>query len=445
MLKKSLMFFSVVFIIGVFILGCSNPTAGPAGEKGDAGPGSPDSSGTGGGGGGDDSKSYPPISSAIDAATLAGIYAKYDKVVLFDPAGTTPIDVDGVIPTGKTLTIQSPAAVEAAGLTLNGGTLIIEEGGELTTNGISSSGTLTLTSGKVQVDGFVAAPLAFFSATLPAAVTVEYGDNAGALLEASVAAADVNTLFADVKTIKWATTGFNAAAVTALVDWTGDEKLILTGANTLSAGLDVLNKGKLEIEGTLSLGASTLTASASGNVTVSEAGTIALNDTTSALVGAITVKGTLSVGAALTTEIPASVDLTAGTVTSSNASAKITLPASTTIGTVDLAEALEIVGATTITNLSISAAKTLTLPAGTVTVGTIDVAEAGTIAGATGLAVTTITNSAAKTLTLPAGTVTVTNITTDASGALAIAGTTSTTLSPVGTGAIAVSGAAGLT
>jgi hypothetical protein len=434
MLKKSLMFFSVLFIIGAFILGCSNPTTGPAGEAGPAAPGgNTGGSNNSGGGGGDDTYTF---AATVSSAELEVTFAKYTKVVLFVPA-LTPVDVAGKIPAGKTLVVRSPVSVaNSETLTLDGGTLVIEENGGQLKAGVSGVGTLALTKGTVQVDGFLEAPVTFFAtAAANSDVKIEYGDTGGAVLDSADTAANVDAIFdAGVNTIVWPTTSFNATAVAGLTNWTGDKTLILSGANTVSATLDVSGKGNLEIADTLTLGAYTFTSG--GKVTVSKDGSIVLSDTASTLVGGITVEGTLKVSASspLTNPIPTGVDLSKATLVSDNASASVGLPASTTIGTIDLAETLTITGATTLNigTLKATAATTLTLPAAAVTVGTIDVAEDGVIAGTpTSLAITTIAPSVgSKTLTLPAGMVTVTAIVTDTSKALTIAGTSTTTLKP---------------
>jgi predicted small secreted protein len=51
MLKKSLMFFSVVFLAGTLLIGCSNPTAGKDGKDGLDGGNSGGGNSSGGGGG----------------------------------------------------------------------------------------------------------------------------------------------------------------------------------------------------------------------------------------------------------------------------------------------------------------------------------------------------------------------------------------------------------
>jgi hypothetical protein len=465
-------------------VGCSNPTTSSGGDEpninGPVTPGGTGDTPSGGGSG------NPVINYNLTADGLAKAFKTYDSIEVFIADGTV-LEVAGVIPSGKTLIIKSEVIVtDTATLTVDGGTLKIDTTGTFTGTGVSSTGTVTLTSGTVQVDGLLAAPSAFY--TVPTGATINYGTAGGALLASTVTAADVNTVLDKASRVEWA--GVDAlaatASATALSNWGTGKTLILTGTNALSGSLDLTGKGSLEIGGAWTLGTNAF--KSNGNVTVLEGGSIALVAGTPALDGAITVKGTIGVTGTVA-EIPASVDLSEGTLATSSADGVVEFAApSPAIGTIAAAKNLEIKGATSLTvgTLSNSATATVTLPV-TASIGTIvapanlTIAGAGTkltidalnntgasgavavalpatgtplikainvvaaqnitFSGATALdTITTITASAVGTVTFPAIAVTVGTI--NASSALTIAGTSSTgaTIKPT-----TISGAGGLT
>jgi filamentous hemagglutinin len=234
---------------------------------------------------------------------------------------------------------------------------------------------------------------------------------------------DVNKAFLVLNSVEWPKDTLATADITPLTNWTGNKRLILTGedaAASLNGALDVSpsGKGKLEIACKLDLAQYTLTGSAegTGNITVTEAGSIKLSNAGGTLVGKIPVNGAINVSAGITTAaIPAEVDLTAATLTSGNDNAVLTLPnAARSIGTIDLvANNLEIAGPS----------------------------------GDSALSVVTVKNSGAKTLTLPPVTVSVERFETDSEGnTLTIAGKTSSmTLTAAPNKTVAVTGAGGLT
>ncbi|MDR1468347.1 MAG: hypothetical protein LBT00_03535 [Spirochaetaceae bacterium] len=387
---KKFIFLSLTALLSVslFLAGCGDPETGPAGTSGSSG-----------------NPGYPVVSSgALGNTQWDQLFIGNDKVRLI----TGVSSITGTIPAGKTLEVAGTVPVaDTSTLTVKGTVHILETGS--VTSG--SSTNIELDGGSLKVDGSVFGAGGLFPGGNSLAAGVSFGAK-GFLDAGSGNAAAVNMAFSlgvpRVQTT--ATTVLDD--LTALPDWTAGKTLITGGAITPSGNLNLAAvAGNLVIASTLTLDNSeVLTASTGGNVTVSETGGIVLGSAGASLAGKIKVYGGIGTNSVLTTAIPATVDLSEGTIGSTADTASFKFPAEdVTIGSIAL------------TTNSI------------------------TITGATGLTVVdTISNSAAKTLTLPAGTVTVKRIATHASNALTIAGAAGTIVRPAlvtgsgGTGSLAV-------
>jgi hypothetical protein len=389
-------------------------TPGTDGEQG--GSGAPAAPGTGGGLG------YPVFNSGyFDDDSWALLFTNSDKVQLL----TGVEGIVGTIPEGKTLEIAGkvPVGSSPGTLTIKGTVDILAKGNLTNGHGGVGINPYIIEGGSLRVVGKIYYTSALFNAsgTGPAeGVTIDPQTGTVDMAD-SVGTSDVNKAFLVLNSVEWPKDTLATADITPLTNWTGAKRLILTGedgAAALSGALDVSpsGKGKLEIACELDLGAYTLTGSdaGTGNITVTEAGSINLSNVAGTLVGKIGVNGAINVSAGITTAaIPAEVDLTAATLTSGNDSAILTLPnAARSIGTIDLANNFEIAGPT------------------------VDSA----------LSVVTVKNSAAKTLTLPPVTVSVERFEIDGTSALSIAGkSASMTLAAAPNKTVAVTGAGGLT
>jgi fibronectin-binding autotransporter adhesin len=295
--------------------------------------------------------------------------------------------------------------------------------------------------GELAVDGKIVYSEALFNGSALAA-GVSFGSLGAAVIDDSAEASDVNNAFVVLSSVEWPTeTALTAADITALSNWTGNKRLILSGENTPSGNLDVSAKGKLEIAADLILnGNYTLKGSSSGagNITVAEGGSIVLGHTDAKLEGGIKVNGKISMGNfTLGTAIPATVDLSAGALASTASTAAFNLAGSAwEIGALEMGGSLTITGATglTVGTLKNTAVGTLTLPNIPVSVnlvetispagGLITVAGAGDAAGS--LTVGTVTGATG--LTLTAGSVKVGTINIAAGSNI-----TTTALTPFGT------------
>jgi hypothetical protein len=385
-MSKKFFFIGTLALLGAALLLSGCPTDAEAGDPGAAG-----KNGENGQAG------YPVLSTgALDDGTWAGVFVGNDKVRLL--SGVTSIE--GTIPAGKTVEIAGTVSVAASKTLTIRGTVSIFETGAVGSGG--GSDIVLGENGVLQVDGSVFAAAGLFTEE-GLAEGVSLGAKSAVDADSGGDVAAVNGLF--TVGVSRVTTA-NASIlndVTALDKWTAGKTLITEAAISPATGLDLSTvQGNLAIRGALTLGAGTLTATG-GNTTVESAGSIVLGNAGSALAGAIKVYGTLSVGTGVTAAIPATVDLSEGTV------------ASTTTAS-------------------------LVFPAAALSVGTIGLGGALTFTGLNGITVTEITNSAAATLTLPAITADVKRIVADDSAALTIAGgAASVTLKAEG-----VSGAGGL-
>jgi hypothetical protein len=143
MLKKSLMFFSVVFLAGTLILGCSSPTgpAGPAGQEG------PPGTGTGNGSSGGSEQAGGGSITLTDELTTASIQKIIDdySTIIITAAGLTQAD-DGVIyvSSSKNLTLDGDFTLAS------GGVLMIASANSLSGEGDIKTGTVV---GDESLDG----------------------------------------------------------------------------------------------------------------------------------------------------------------------------------------------------------------------------------------------------------------------------------------------------
>ncbi|MDR0688863.1 MAG: hypothetical protein LBG08_01150 [Spirochaetaceae bacterium] len=371
MLKKSLMFVSVLLILGALLLtGCSNPTAGATGAPGPAAPGS----NTGGNGNntGSTGGSVTQLSGpTVTADALKGAFVTFDRVELYDASAQT---VTGLVPTGKTLAIKNANGVSIA----NGeslevlGTLEIVEGA-LDASYTSSVGYLK-GSGTITGTGALALPYLSGSGSLPAGgihyKSADFPDGkvaAGSLVTAAATAAGSAISATEIATILGSESALAVYNATGLIvaSVPSGKELTLTGAEN----------------------------------------TIAVAFTGAATTGTINV----APGAVLT--VSANVDLTNGGTLNVPADATLKVSGTSTItdiaaapkkiaigGTIELASgaALTLANAVSLATATVDAtagAATLTLPTGDTTIGAIVLNTADlTIATATGLTVSSFTS-----------------------------------------------------
>jgi hypothetical protein len=375
MFKKSLLRGSITLALLVLfaLSGCSNPAAndGPVGERG----------------------ALAAPAGAISAPLLKELFTDNNIVLL--PEGVT--SVAGIVPPGKTLEVAASNVAVTAGLTVEGKLHILEPGA-ISTNGIF----LTLAPGSVaQVDGFIdhlAVGIFEFDGSI--ARNVVFGSTGGLILEAAVNVDRVNTYFTLVNNIRWAnTTPVTLANLAALTEWTFPaKKLILTGATLAPTDdIDVSDKGALVIGTPVAATPTTFTVAdtkvlkANGsavNVIVAESGILALAGT-GRLEGNMKVNGRFSV-AATSSEIPAGVDLSAATLTTSNDAGIFKFPQTNPVRIAKLDLATNNLGIANTSELNVglitnAANKTLTLPNNIITtVDRIQGVAVLTIKGETG-------------------------------------------------------------
>jgi hypothetical protein len=117
MLKKSLLFFGIVILLGTLVIGCPNATGSSGGKIGGGG---------GGGTTGSDAGNYGTLSGIVTREILEKAFKEFPVLMIQD--GT----IEGLIPSGKTLVVQpGTTTVGAMGWLTVQGTLEIQEGAVL--------------------------------------------------------------------------------------------------------------------------------------------------------------------------------------------------------------------------------------------------------------------------------------------------------------------------
>jgi hypothetical protein len=308
MLKKSLFIGSITLALLVLfaLTGCSSPT----GADGASGP-----------------RGTETYTGAITAVRLANLFEQHDEVQVgvLDGATTT---ITGIVPPGKTLNIAGVVSTAAGGLTING-TAYIFPGATLN----ASTATALIdrgSSGRLRIGGTIIPDATFFDAGIPSWVSFE-GPEAE-VFEAAATAAKVNAFFGvgipavrsnDVNLL------LPLNLYNTLSKWETGKKLVV-GAITAFNNIDVSGKGDLVVATSLALGANTLKASDTGNVTI--AGTLNMNSAAGVLEGKIAITGVLSVAETITAVIPDTVDLSKASIVGAHASAAVVLPLSPSPG-----------------------------------------------------------------------------------------------------------------
>ncbi|MDR2630458.1 MAG: hypothetical protein LBC60_06000, partial [Spirochaetaceae bacterium] len=325
MFKKSLFLGSVTLVLLALIAlaGCSNPAVdGAPGERGPL---------------------VAPTAAVSDTG-LAELFTANNTVRLKTGNGTDA-SVYGIVPVGKTLEIAGSVNIgTGVGETLDvQGTLRILENGEL----FPTAGSVLLLdrSASVVVEGFIYEELAFFPPKGGLDPRVTFAPSGGVTLGAGSDEDDVDYYFGfpQIYRVKWNST---TPDLEALEKWTPGKTLVLNADNTPTPALatdttiDISEKGDLIIAATLEPDGTwtgvtttvgngkTLKANAGRNqVTVAETGILEFGDNASTLAGRFKVNGTLSAGNFTTTVIPATVDLSEGTLAASADTAKFQFPA----------------------------------------------------------------------------------------------------------------------
>jgi filamentous hemagglutinin len=305
MLKKSLMFFIVVFLAGILILGCSNPT-GPAGKDGEPGtPGTGSNGSSSGNSGGEQSGGSVTLpAGTYHVSTLQNLITKNSDIYV---VGAVQLDETGtvIIPAGKTLVLD--AAITLAtnitliiepGVTLGGATQII------TTNGVMIAEPAVLTAKAGGTGSKV--PLQTSGTIVPDATFAVLGN---------VTISDGDTSQTNIKT----------------TDFSSNKKLYVVGNLTVNAAVNTTG-------GLIATGDVITTAAITAPVT---AKTVAVN-TGGSITGAVTTTGTVTTD--VVDAITGAVDA-GGKVTFTAAQAGI---AALTAGSLEAA-ALTTSGAVTIT------------------------------------------------------------------------------------------------
>jgi filamentous hemagglutinin len=348
MLKKSLMFFSVVFLVGTLIIGCSSPT-GAAGKDGE--PGAPGGGG-GGGGGGNGSETAPAQVSG--SQTTADIQAQIDDDVSITFYNLTQSNAGTItIPAGRTVTLSGSNAIKlhASGIlvvesaaslggtgkiNLNGGILIAEASViENWTTGSTASAIAIPTSGVVVSGTNVVAKAETITITgentegnnidkdeISTSTIYVFGN-----LEVSDTVALTKVIVAGDVTASHAITGtVEATGEVAFTGATAQTALtsLTAGSVTSSANIGTTNNGDITVAGALTTtGAATITVNGIGKLTAGSLTTGAASTLTVGT-GPITIAGTANIGGNLVA--------TTGTVTF-NGPATITGTLAATTGT----------------------------------------------------------------------------------------------------------------
>ncbi|MDR0684743.1 MAG: hypothetical protein LBF83_06415 [Spirochaetaceae bacterium] len=431
-MKKSLIFWLAAITCAAWILvGCESPTDGTAGAAG---------------------KNVGFVNQTnVAAADLAALFKAADIVTLGPSVGT----VEGVVPAGKKLAVSGETTVGDSSIdgteTLeikSGGSVEVYEGAALNAGYVSGtagylkgagaiSGVVTLPYFGAGVTGAPEGIVTYNSPNAPAGKSV--GGYVAASGDASSAAtaldvAGIKAIFGlGVNTLSVGnlSTAIDAATVPA------DKTLTVNGEASIEDSLDLSSAGTLIVgpEGTLT---------ANGNYTITGKATDPAN---------IEIKGTLSVGGGVT--IAGKVDLSAANVTNS-AAKTLTLPAGAAVigkitpiasdaltiaGTGAVAVTVtEVVGVASSAAVTIGANATLTIPSG----GSLTIGTASSIAaGSTTLAAGTYTATGGA-VSLPAtGVLAVTGALTGTpaiAGAAAAFGSSFAELYKVKGGSVEVSG-----
>jgi hypothetical protein len=297
MLKKSLIFGSIAVLAALLLItGCSNPTSssGSSGNEDPETPISPPSSnpGTGGNTGKADTL-YGPVA----ADQLAEKFASYTEVYL----DSTVTFVEGVVPSGKKLTVLGNTAITAGSTLAVAGSVEIKPNMVLEASYTTTAGHLT-GSGRIY-GGTVSLPYidVAHGGVLPENgiaydnTKVESAKVIGAVIDSAsagtkLAGSQIGTLFDDLNV-----TELTLANIIGLVntDVPQNKKLTLTGTNTIAVALDLSAYGNLVINGTLAtpVGGSGIVITGANNITISETGTLNLANAGDTVVGVITNEG----------------------------------------------------------------------------------------------------------------------------------------------------------
>jgi hypothetical protein len=135
MLKKSLMFFSVVFLAGILILGCSSPT-GPAGKDGEPGTPSTGNNGNNSGSTGQTGGGTTTLNDELSTASLQKMIDDYSTIII-SGSGLTQLDAGVIfISSQKELILDGDLTLDSDGI------LMLESADSLSGSGEFKTGTV---------------------------------------------------------------------------------------------------------------------------------------------------------------------------------------------------------------------------------------------------------------------------------------------------------------